>query len=202
MIQNNMVFLSGRCTYFKLFEANGQPYTSAWLRVKDNNGDSLLVEVGISEKDMTSKTLEYVKRIMSDTGSDTYVSVLGMLVNKTDKENKTVVRIKTNLRDLEVTKTELPSINYAMMAGDITKQTDRIITLGIPYRDIKANAWKKRNVPVVIPDHSMPSYTLLHRNALAILPNAKRLIAIGSLAAKLPSGTEVVNLVPNTLIPL
>jgi hypothetical protein len=200
MISINEVTIAGKCNFCRYFEPNGKPYTSMWLRILTESNQSILIDIPINDKEMEGKALFAIRKILEP--GNAWAAVTGQIINRKDKDKKTITRVRVNLRNLEALNKEISSVNTAFIAGDIDKKSSRIITIGVPYRNIKDNSWKKRSIPVLIPDQGSPEFDLLHRNAISELQNSKRAMILGKVQPKLPNGDEVVNIIASTIIPI
>lgn len=201
MISVNEVTIGGRCTWCKYFDPSGKPYTSMWIRIDVGNGQSVLVDIPINDKEMAGKALPAIRRVLE--GDNPYVVIHGQIINKEDKKvGKTVTRIRANLRNVEALSREIGPVNTAIIAGDLDKKSARIVTVGVPYRNVKDNSWKKRNVPVLLPTQGMPEFDGLHRNALQEVQESKRVIVVGTVMPKLPNGDELVHVIATSIVPI
>lgn len=201
MITVNEVTIAGRCTWCRYFEPGGKPYTSMWIRVDVGNGQSVLVDVPINDKEMVGKALPAIRSILE--GENPYVVINGQIINKKDnKTQKTTTRVRANLRSIEALRSEIGSTNLAIISGDIDKKSSRLITVGVPYRNVKDNSWQKRSIPVLLPQQGEPDFDALHRNALAEVQQAKRVMIIGKVMPKLPNGEELVHVIATSIVPI
>jgi len=201
MISTNEITLAGKVTFCRYFDPGTKPYTSMWLRLAIENNQSILVDIPINEKEISGRALPAIRSILE--GKDAWAVVTGQIINRMDKKlNKTVTRLRVNLRNVEALRNEIKLENTCMIAGDIEKNSPRLITIGVPYRNIKDNTWKKRNIPILLPQQGQPEYDLLHRNALSELENARRAIVFGKVQPKLPNGDEIVHVLATNIIPI
>lgn len=201
MISTNEVTLAGKVTFCRYFDPGTKPYTSMWLRIATENNQSILVDVPINEKEISGRALPAIRNILE--GDDAWAVVTGQIINREDKKlGKTITRLRVNLRNVEALRQEVTSENISMIAGDIEKKSSRIITIGVPYRDIKSNTWKKRKIPILLPQAGQPEFDSLHRNALTGLQSARRAVIFGKVQPKLPNGDEIVHVLATSIVPI
>lgn len=197
MLNENYITLAGEVTFFRFFEPNGKEYTSCWIKI-NTQYSTVLAEVSVSKKDLQGKVLPAMRKILEGDGKK-YALLVGQIVNKKDKD-KEVTRVKvSSLSSLQVYSEEISNMNLAVIGGDVEKLNNKLLVVGVNYRDVKENQWKKRKVPVVLPAPGTEEFNLLHRNALDRLTRAKNVVIVGKVSSKLPNGEELINIVPSMI---
>jgi len=197
MLNENYITLAGEVTFFRFFEPNGKEYTNCWIKI-NTQYSTVLAEVGVSKKDLQGRVLPAMRKILEGDGKK-YALLVGQIVNKKDKE-KEITRVKvSSLSSLQVYSEEISNLNHAVVSGDVEKLNSKLLVVGVNYRDVKENQWKKRKIPVVLPAPGSEEFNLLHRNALDRLSKAKNVIVVGKVNSKLPNGEELTNIVPNMI---
>lgn len=165
----NSVFMTGKKTYFQVFDPKGKPYTSMWLRVETENSQNVLVVVDLNEKTLNSPKLKSLEEAFAS--KEVYVLVTGEI--RVDKNGS--ARIKANLNSVFVVpQLSKYSFNAYLTGKSVYHQDQQCVELSYSYRNPKTEEWLDRTFHIYVPQQGTPEFDSLNANALTNLPFTKQ----------------------------
>ncbi len=164
----NFIQLTGKKTYYQLFDMDGKAYTSMWIRVKTADEANVLVVIDLNAKNISSpKCLELQRALSGD--APVFLSVGGEL--RLDKKGS--ARVKANLDTVNISLTDLTPKFTGILAGKLTYDHNSLsMTIKNTYRNPKENTWQDREFVIYLPDPSSVQYQSLNRNCMTNITKA------------------------------